>query len=136
MNTKFVSTRFDGAFGTLNFDEKTLFNLLLGFTSYWDYKINDAINADSSGVHSSEKFINLITIDNNHSRCDCLDRSVVNCVTQPIPNSLVLNKPPGYKVLREPETIHYKKRNKTVSKTITNYLEDKKHKELDSMAER
>ena len=38
--------------------------------------------------------------------------------------SFVLDKKPGYKVFCEPETIHYKKINKSVSNTIMFYLED------------
>ena len=43
----------------------------------------------------------------------------------------VLDKPSGYKVFCEPETIHYKKTNKSVLNTITFYLEDDKNKEVD-----
>ena len=39
-------------------------------------------------------------------------------------------KPSGYKVSCEPETIHYKKLNKSVVNTITFYLEDDKNEEV------
>ena len=56
--------------------------------------------------------------------CDVIDGSVVNGVRQPILYSFVSDKPSGYKVFCEPETIHYKKIKKSVLNTITFYLED------------
>ena len=44
--------------------------------------------------------------------------------------SFVLGKPAGYKVFCEPETIHYKKINKSVLNTITFYLEDDNNEEV------
>ena len=64
-------------------------------------------------------------------KCDAIDGSVVNGVRQPILYSFVLDKPAGYKVLCEPETIHYKKINKSVLNTITFYLEDDNNEEVD-----
>ena len=64
-------------------------------------------------------------------KCDVIDGSVVKCLRQPILYSFVLDKLPGYKVFSEPETIHYKKINKFVLNTITFYLEDNDHKEVD-----
>ena len=40
------------------------------------------------------------------------------------------NKLPGYKVFCEPETIHYKKGNKSVLNTINFYLEDDNNEEV------
>ena len=34
-------------FGTLRFDEKTIFNTLFGFEPHWDYKTTNAIHADA-----------------------------------------------------------------------------------------
>ena len=64
-------------------------------------------------------------------KCDVIDGSVVNGNRQAILYSFVLDKPSGYKVFSEPETIHYKKINKSVSNTITFYLEDDNNKEVD-----
>ena len=64
-------------------------------------------------------------------KCDVIDGSVVNGDRQPILYSFVLDKPSGYKVFCEPETIHYKKINKFVLNTITFYLEDDKNEEVD-----
>ena len=63
-------------------------------------------------------------------KCDCIDGSVVNCLKQQILYSFVLNKLPGYKVFSQPETKHYKKINKSALNTITFYLEDDNHEEV------
>ena len=57
-------------------------------------------------------------------KCNVIEGSVVNALRQPILSSFVLDKKPGYKVFSEPETIHYKKINKSVLNNITFYLED------------
>ena len=44
--------------------------------------------------------------------------------------SFVLDNPSGNKVFCEPETIHYKKINKSISNTITFYLEETNHEEV------
>ena len=120
---KLILTRFGDTFGTLKFDDKSFFHTLLGFTPYWDYK---------PGVYSSDKVIlNLNTINKIHLKCDAIDGSVVNGIRQPILYSFVLDKPAGYKVFSEPETIHYKKINKSVLNTITFYLEDDNNEEVD-----
>ena len=64
-------------------------------------------------------------------KCDAIDGSVVDGVRQPIIYSFVLDKPSGYKVFAEPETILYKKIKKSVLNTITFYLEDDNNKEVD-----
>ena len=63
-------------------------------------------------------------------KCDNIDGAVVDGVRQPILYSFVLDKLPGYKVFSEPETIHYKKLNKSVLNTITFYLEDDNNEEV------
>ena len=55
MKTKITLTRFGSTFATLRFDEKSVFITLLGFTSYWDYKLTNAIQADFPGVYTSDK---------------------------------------------------------------------------------
>ena len=65
-----ILARFGGNFGTLRFDEKSFFNTLLGFTPYWDYKPNNSTHADSSGVYTSDKILNLGTIDKIRLKCD------------------------------------------------------------------
>ena len=60
----------------------------------------------------------------------CKLKCVQDGVRQPILFSFVLDKPSGYKVFCEPETIHYKKINKSVLNTITFYLEDNNQQEF------
>ena len=78
-----------------------------------------------------KKTLKLSTIDKIHLKCDVIDGILVNDLRQPILFSFVLDKPSGYKVFCEVETIHYKKLNKSVSNTIIFYLEDDNHEEVD-----
>ena len=64
-------------------------------------------------------------------KCDVINGSIVNGYRQPILYSFVLDKKPGYKVFSEPETIHYKKINKSVLNTISFYLEDDDNEVVD-----
>ena len=109
-------------FETLRFDEKSFFHTLLGFTPYWDYK--------PSGYSSDKVILNLNTINKIHLKCDIIDGCIQDGVRQPIPFSFVLDKPAGYKIFCEPETIHYKKINKSILNTITFYLEDDNNEEV------
>ena len=132
MKTKFNSFRFGATFVTLQFDKRSLFNTLLGFTPYWDYKTTNAIHAYSPGVYTSEKLLFLSTIDKLLLKCDVIDGSLVNGLRQRTLFSFVLAKPNGYKVLREPETVYYKKINKFFLNKLTFYLEDDNHEEGNS----
>ena len=72
----------------------------------------------------------LNTIDKIHLKCDCIDGSIQDGVRQPILFSFVLDKPSGYKVFCEPETLHYKK--KQVCCEYHNiFLEDNNNDEFD-----
>ena len=84
----------------VRFDEKSFFSTILGFTAGWDYK--------HYNQYLSQKIVNLSITNKTHLKCDAIDGSVVNGVRQPILNSFVLDKPSGYKVFSEPETIHFK----------------------------
>ena len=129
---KLIVTRFRLTFGTIRFGEKSFFHTLLGFDPYWDYKPTNEFNADSPGVYTSDKVIlNLNIIDKTHLKCDCIDGSIQDGVRQPILFSFVLDKPSGYEVFSEPETVHYKRINKSVLKTITFFLEDNNIEEVD-----
>ena len=55
-----------------------------------------------------------------HLKCDFIVGSVVNALKQPILYSFVLDKPAGYKIFSEPETIHYTKINKKCFKKNNN----------------
>ena len=107
----------------IRFDEKSFFSTILDFTAGWDYK--------HYNKYISQKVVNLGSTNKIHLKCDCIDGSVLNGIRQPILFSFVLDKLPGYKVFCEPETIHYKKINKSVLNTITFYLEDNDRKEVD-----
>ena len=107
----------------IRFDGKSFFSTVLGFTPGWDYK--------HYKNYTSQNVINLGSTNKIHLKCDCIDGSVLNGIRQPILFSFVLDKLPGYKVFCEPETLHYKKRNKSVLNTITFFLEDNDHKEVD-----
>ena len=100
----------------IRFDEKSFFSTVLGFTSGWDY--------EHYNEYTSQRILDLGSTNKIHLKCYVIDGSVVNGLRQPIFYSFVLDKLPGYKILSEPETIHYKKINKSVLNTITFYLED------------
>ena len=108
---------------TIRFDEKSFFSTVLGLTSAWDYK--------HYNENTSQKILNLGSTNKIHLKCDVIDGSVVNGLSQPILYSSVLDKKSGHKVFSEPETIHCKKINKSVLNTITFYLEDDNNKQVD-----
>ena len=85
----------------IRFYEKSFFSTILGFTPGWDYK------------HYNQYLLNLSSTNKIHLKCDAIDGSIQDGVRQPILFSFVLDKPAGYKVFSEPETIHYKKINKS-----------------------
>ena len=107
----------------IKFDEKSFFSTILGFTLGWDYK--------HYNTYISQKIVNLSNTNKKHLKCDCIDGTIQDGIRQPILFSFVLDKPAGYKVFCEPESIHYKKLNKSVLDTITFYLEDDNNEEVD-----
>ena len=107
----------------IRFDEKSFFSTILGFNSGWDYK--------HYKKYTSQKFVNLGNTNKINLKCDVINGSIVDGFSQPILYSFVLDKLPGYKIFCEPETIHYKKLNKSVLNTKTFYLEDDDNKEVD-----
>ena len=82
----------------IRFDEKSFFSTILGFTAGWDYKHHNH--------YLSQKIVNLSSTNKLHLKCDAINGSVVDGVRQPILYSFVLDKPAGYEVFSEPETIH------------------------------
>ena len=131
MKTNIILNRFSDTFGTLRFDQKYFVIKLLGFTPYWDYKPHNSIQADSPGVYTNEKIFNWNTIDKYHLKCDVNDSSVVNGRRESKLFGFVLDTPSSYKLFCQPETIHYKVINKSVLNTITIYLENNNHEEVD-----
>ena len=95
----------------IKFYEKSFFSTVLGFTSGWDYK--------HYNEYTSQKILNLGSTNKIHFKCDVIVGSVVNGLRQPILYRFVLDRKSGYKVFSEPETIHYKKINKSVLNIIT-----------------
>ena len=114
VNSGIIAIRFDG---------KSFFSIILGFTTGWDYK--------HYNQYLSQKIVNSSSTNEIHLKCDAIDGSVVDGIRQPILHSFVLDKPSGYKVFCEPETIHYKKIDQSVLNTITFYLEDDNNKVVD-----
>ena len=114
----------------MRFDEKSFFHILLGFEPYWDYKPNQLYHLIFPTLYISFKILNLSITNKIHLKCDVIDGSVVNGLRQPILYSFVLHSLPGYKVFSEPETILYKKINKSVLNSSTFYLEDDNNEEV------
>ena len=96
-------------------------NKLLGFTKT-DY---------TAGTHRSEKPVMITTTDKVHLKCDCVDGSIVNGIREQILFSFNLSAPPGYKIIKEPNIILYKKINKTRLDSIQFFLEDSNHNPVD-----
>ena len=107
----------------MRFDGKSFFSIVLAFTSGWDNK--------HYNKHISQKIVNLSSTNKIHLKCDVIDGSIQDGIRQPIPFILVLDKPGGYKIFCEPETIHYKKTNESILNTITFYLEDDNNEQVD-----
>ena len=59
-----------------------------------------------------------------------MDGSKMSGLRQPILFDVVLDKPAGYKVFCQPETIHFNKLNKSVLNIVTFFLEDEKNEEV------
>ena len=106
----------------VRFEEKSFFSTILGFISGWDCKhYNEYI---------SQKVLHLGSTNIMHLKSDILDGSVVNGLRQPILFSFILDKLPGHKVFCAPESIHYKKINKSVLNTKTFSSEDDNNEEI------
>ena len=96
-------------------------NTLLGFTN----------KGYSAGTHTSEKPVMITTTDKVHLKCDCVDGSIVNGIREQILFSFNLSAPPGYKIIKEPNNILYKKINKTRLDSIQFFLEVSNHNPVD-----
>ena len=115
--------------GTLRFDERSFFHILLSFEPYWDYKRTNSNHFPISGDYTSDKILKSSTTKKIYLKSDGIDGSVVNGLRQPILYSFVLDKLPGFKVFCEPETIHYKNINKSVLNNNL-FLEDDNNEEV------
>ena len=99
-------------------------NTLLGFTN----------KGYTAGTHISEKPVMITTTDKVHLKCDCVDGSIVNGIREQILFSFNLSAPPGYKIIKEPNIILYKKINKRLD-SIQFFLEDNNHNPVDFNSE-
>ena len=77
----------------------------------------------------------ITTTDKVHLKCDCVDGSIVNGIREQILFSFNLSAPPGYKIMKEPNIILYKKINKTRLDSIQFFLEDFNHNPVDFIGE-
>ena len=82
----------------IRFDEKSFFSTILGFTAGWDYK--------QYNQYVIQKIVHLSTTNKIHLKCNIIDGSIRDGIRQTILFSFILDKPSGYKVFCEPETIH------------------------------
>ena len=89
----------------------------------------------NKGTHTSEKPVMITTIDKVHLKCDCVDGSIVNGIREQILFNFNLSAPPGYKIIKEPNFILYKKINKTRLDSIQFFLEDNNHNPVDFNSE-
>ena len=94
--------------------------------------ILDRYVGESNDSNGQKIILNCFAISSEiYLKCDVIDGSVVSGLTRLIQFSFGSDKRPGYKVFCERETVHYKKRNKSVLNTITFYLEDDDRKKID-----
>ena len=81
--------------------------------SYFNSKLNEFLGFTNThyiqGTHISEKPVMITTTDKVHLKCDCVDGSIVNGIREQILFSFNLSAPPGYKIIKEPNIILYKK---------------------------
>ena len=102
---------------------------------YFNSKLNELLGFTNThyieGTHISEKPVMITTTDKVHLKCDCVDGSIVNGIREQILFSFNLSAPPGYKIIKEPNLILYKKINKTRLDSIQFFLEDNNHNPVD-----
>ena len=118
---------------TLIFTEKSFFFTILGFTQSRSYPLDDidGFYQIIAGSYKSDKPINIKGIDKIHLKCDCIQRSIVNGIREPILYSFALSSPPGHQIYKEPRVKLFKKINKSVLSHIMFYFEDDYHKAVD-----
>ena len=82
-------------------------------------------------TYKSEKPNNITASEKVHLKCNCVHGSILNGFRQPILFNFVLDKPPVYKICKEPGAKLFEKLRKFVLSHITFYLEDDHHKPVD-----
>ena len=102
---------------------------------YFNSKLNELLGFTNThyieGTHISEKPVMITTTDKVHLKCDCVDGSIVNGIREQILFSFNLSSPPGYKIIKEPSIILYKRINKTSLDSIQFFSEDSNHNPVD-----
>ena len=118
---------------TLIFTNKSFFYTILGFTQLCSYPLDDIDGFYQliSGLYKSARPINISGIDKIHLKCDCINRSIVNGVREPILYTFALSSPPGHKIYKEPRVKLFEKVNKSVLSHINFYFEDDDHKPVE-----
>ena len=118
---------------TLIFTKKSFFNTILGITRSRFYPRDDIDEFYQliAGSYKGDKPINIIGIDEVHSKCDCIQSSIVNGTREPILYSFALSSPPGRRTSKESRVKLFKKINKSVLSHITFCLEVDDHKPID-----
>ena len=139
MKQKFSDSDFDFEF---NIEADTISMKSVLTTSnpiYLNSKLNELLGFTNThyiqGNHISEKPVMITTTDKVHLKCDCVDGSIVNGIREQILFSFNLSAPPGYKIIKEPNIILYKKINKTRLDSIQFFLEDNNHNPVDFNSE-
>ena len=114
----------------LIFTEKSFFYTILGFTRSRSYPLDDIDGFYQliAGSYKSDKPINITGIDKIHSKCGCMQGSIVNGKREPILYSFALSSPPGHRKYKESRIQLFKEKNESVLSHITFYLEDDDHK--------
>ena len=109
--------------------------LTTSYSIYFNSELNTLLRFTNkgytAGTHISEKPVMITTTDKVHLKCDCVDGSIVNGIREQILFSFNLSAPPGYKIIKEPNIILYKKINKTRLDSIQFFLEDSNHNPVD-----
>ena len=85
---------------TLTFAEKSFFCTILGFTRSPSYPLNyiKGFYRLITGSYTGDKPINFTGIDKIHSKCDCIQGSIVNGIREPILFTFALSSSPGHKM--------------------------------------
>ena len=87
---------------TLIFNEKSLFNTILGFSPSHSYPLNDIDRFYQliPGTYKSERPINIIGVDKIHLKAYCINGSIVYGIRKPSLYSFALDQPLGQKNLQ------------------------------------
>ena len=109
----------------IDFSQPNTLRDLLGFDSKI---ISDSYNY-------SKKKVNIIDIHRIHLCCDCIVGSIRNGFPSNILFSVVLNEPPGAKIVREPNLILYKHIYKEKLDSIDFWMEDDDGNRIDNHGE-